>query len=38
MTKAEIVESISREVDVQKKDIAFVIDSFFEKVKGSSRG
>ncbi|HPH02828.1 MAG TPA: HU family DNA-binding protein [Spirochaetota bacterium] len=35
MTKAEIVESISREVDVQKKDIAFVIDSFFEKVKGS---
>lgn len=35
MTKAEIVERISREVAVQKKDIAFIIDSFFEMVKNS---
>lgn len=33
MTKAEIVELISREIEVPKKDIAFIIDSFFEKVK-----
>ena len=33
MTKAEIVDKISREVNIQKKDIAFVIDSFFEIVK-----
>lgn len=33
MTKADIVELISREVDVPKKEIAFIIDSFFEKVK-----
>lgn len=39
MTKADIVESISREVDVPKKDIAYILDSFFGKVKGSlSRG
>lgn len=35
MTKADIVDKISREVDLQKKDIAFIIDSFFEMVKGS---
>jgi len=39
VTKADIVELISREVEVQKKDIAYIIDSFFGKVKGSlSRG
>lgn len=35
MTKAEIVDRISREIGVQKKDIAFIIDSFFEMVKSS---
>lgn len=35
MTKAEIAEIISREIDVSKKDVAFIIDSFFEKVKMS---
>ena len=33
MTKAEIVESISNECNVTKKDIAFIIDSLFKKVK-----
>jgi integration host factor subunit beta len=33
VTKADIVEKISNELNVQKKDIAFVIDSFFEIVK-----
>lgn len=36
MTKADIVELISRElVDVPKKDITLVLDSFFERVKDS---
>lgn len=39
MTKAEIVEEISQETGGSKKEIAVVIESFFEKVKGSmSRG
>lgn len=33
LTKAQIVESISQECDLSKKDIQFVIDSFFEEVK-----
>jgi integration host factor subunit beta len=33
VTKADIVDKISRELNVQKKDIAFVIDSFFDIVK-----
>jgi len=33
VTKADIVDKISRELNVQKKDIAFVIDSFFEIIK-----
>jgi len=33
VTKADIVNKISQELDVQKKDIAFVIDSFFEIIK-----
>ncbi len=33
MTKAEVAELISREVGVSKKQVAEVIDSFFEKVK-----
>jgi nucleoid DNA-binding protein len=35
VTKAEIVDKISRELNVQKKDIAFVIDSFLEIVKNT---
>ena len=39
MTKAEIAELIDREVSVSKKDIAFIIDAFLEKIKKSlSRG
>jgi len=33
LTKAEIVESISENVDVSKKDIHAIIDSFFSEVK-----
>lgn len=33
LTKAEIVESIAAKSDISKKDIQFVIDSFFEQVK-----
>lgn len=33
LTKAEIVERISEEVDVSKKDIHTIIDSFFGEVK-----
>jgi integration host factor subunit beta len=33
VTKAEIVDTISREVGITKKDIAYVIDLFFEKIK-----
>ncbi|MEM5948808.1 HU family DNA-binding protein [Spirochaetia bacterium 38H-sp] len=33
LTKAQIVESISQDCDLSKKDIQFVIDSFFEEVK-----
>lgn len=35
MTKAEIVEEISRETGGSKKEIVAVIESFFEKVKDS---
>lgn len=33
MTKAEMAELISREVDVSKKEVAEIIDLFFDKVK-----
>lgn len=33
LTKAEIVESIAAQSDISKKDIQFVIDSFFSQVK-----
>lgn len=33
MTKADIVEAISDEIAVTKKDIGFIIDSFFDKIK-----
>jgi integration host factor subunit beta len=33
VTKADIVDKISHEVNIQKKDIAFVVDSFFEIIK-----
>ncbi len=35
LTKAEIVESISEVVDVSKKDIHAIIDSFFLEVKSA---
>ncbi|MFP4300692.1 MAG: HU family DNA-binding protein [Spirochaetaceae bacterium] len=35
LTKAQIVESISAEVDVSKKDIHYIIDQFFEEVKSA---
>ncbi len=35
LTKAQIVESISAEVDVSKKDIHYIIDQFFNEVKGA---
>lgn len=33
LTKAEIVENIAAQSDISKKDIQFVIDSFFGQVK-----
>ncbi|ADN02792.1 HU family DNA-binding protein [Spirochaeta thermophila] len=33
LTKAQIVENISQHCDLSKKDIQFVIDSFFSEVK-----
>jgi len=33
LTKAEIVNNIYENVDVNKKDIHIIIDSFFEEVK-----
>ncbi len=33
MTKAEIIEVISENVNITKKDIGIIIDKFFEKVK-----
>ena len=35
LTKAQIVESISAEVDVSKKDIHYIIDQFFNEVKAA---
>ncbi len=35
LTKAEIVESISEECDVSKKDIQRIIDLFFDEVKAA---
>lgn len=35
LTKAQIVESISAEVDVSKKDIHYIIDQFFDEVKNA---
>ncbi len=35
LTKAQIVESISDEVDVSKKDIHYIIDQFFDEVKSA---
>lgn len=35
LTKAEIVENISEQTDVSKKDIQFIIDSFFSQVKSA---
>lgn len=35
LTKAQIVESISAEVDVSKKDIHYIIDQFFDEVKSA---
>jgi integration host factor subunit beta len=35
LTKAQIVESISAEVDVSKKDIHYIIDQFFDQVKSA---
>lgn len=35
LTKAEIVESISEQVDVSKKDIHAIIDFFFAEVKSA---
>lgn len=35
LTKAQIVESISAEVDVSKKDIHYIIDQFFDQVKNA---
>lgn len=34
MTKADIVERISHEIHITKKDIGAIIDKFFEIVKG----
>jgi nucleoid DNA-binding protein len=33
MTKAQIIEAISDEIAVTKKDIGFIIDTFFKKIK-----
>lgn len=33
MTKAEIIEAISEEIAVTKKDIGFIIDTFFKNIK-----
>lgn len=33
MTKADIIEIISENVNITKKDIGIIIDKFFEKVK-----
>ncbi|GMT49170.1 MAG: transcriptional regulator [bacterium] len=33
MTKADIIEIISENVNITKKDIGIIIDQFFEKVK-----
>lgn len=35
LTKAQIVESISADVNVSKKDIHFIIDQFFDEVKSA---
>ncbi len=35
LTKAEIVESISIQSGLSKKDVHFIIDSFFEEVKNA---
>ena len=35
LTKAQIVESISADVDVSKKDIHYIIDQFFDEVKAA---
>lgn len=35
LTKAEIVNNIYESVDVNKKDIHSIIDSFFDEVKGA---
>lgn len=35
LTKAEIVESISTDVNVSKKDIHNIIDQFFDEVKAA---
>ncbi len=35
LTKAEIVNSIYESVDVNKKDIHFIIDNFFNEVKNA---
>lgn len=35
LTKAEMVENISHKSGLSKKDVHFVIDSFFAEVKGA---
>lgn len=35
LTKAEIVERLGDQIDVSKKDIHTIIDSFFAEVKGA---
>jgi integration host factor subunit beta len=35
LTKAEIVESISEKTRINKKDVHFIVDSFFDEVKAA---
>jgi len=38
LTKADIIEIISEDINITKKDIGVIIDKFFEKVKDGIGG